>query len=92
MGRVERPEAEQHESYGSCSVMFEKGDPASDVLGLGSMLREALDEVSCLVSEEALGGVLGTLLEAMTSEHPSDRPGIGEVILALQDLVGSGTP
>lgn len=87
-----RSEAELHESYGSCSVMFEKGDPVSDVLGLGSMLREALDEVSCVASKEALGGILGTLLEAMTSEHTSDRPGIGEVILALQDLVGRGTP
>ncbi|MPC84880.1 mitogen-activated protein kinase HOG1B-like [Portunus trituberculatus] len=87
---VERPQFELHESYGDCSVMFEEGDPANDVVDLGSMLKEALDEVCFLGSEEALGGALATLMEAMMRESASDRPDIGEVILSLQFLVGRG--
>lgn len=92
MREVERPVFELHESYGTCSVTYEEDDPANDVLDLGSMLKEALDEVCFLGSEEALGGALCILMESMMRECPSDRPDIREVILSLQFLVGHRTP
>ena len=86
MEDVEPQKFELHERYGA-EVMCEKGDPANDVLGLGDMLTEALDDVCFLGGEESLRGYLGTLMEAMTRECASERPDLDQVILSLQVLL-----
>ncbi|XP_063888863.1 uncharacterized protein LOC135115780 [Scylla paramamosain] len=84
VGEQARPRFALHEMYGTCDAMLVKGDPANDVLGLGNLLRGALDEACQQGSEGALGGCLGPLLEAMTRQCPSQRPGLAQVILVLQ--------
>ncbi|XP_050709489.1 mitogen-activated protein kinase p38b-like [Eriocheir sinensis] len=72
--------------YGA-EVDDEGGDPANDVMGLGNMLEEVLNDMDWPWGEEALRRDLASLAAVMTSECGSERTHLDQVILRLQVLL-----